>query len=91
MRIYTLDSLHYPIKITRLLRQPGDNVLPGEALFDYEYQSIVEESLVEDKEKLIRVTKTLQSTFQSYAEGSLTKWLLVSGTVVTKSQSVVRN
>ena len=41
MHLYTPPGLLYPIKVTRLLREPGSEIVENAALFDYEYKSKV--------------------------------------------------
>lgn len=78
MRLITPDSLHYPITVTKLLRTAREDVDRNAPLFNYEYKSTVLE-WSEDDAKDVPVVRTWPSTFESYAEGTLTQWLIKEG------------
>jgi RNA polymerase II subunit A-like phosphatase len=50
MHLYTPPGLLYPIKVTRLLREPGSEIVENAALFDYEYKSKVIEGVWTEKD-----------------------------------------
>ena len=50
MHLYTPPGLLYPIKVTRLLREPGSEIVENAPLFDYEYKSKVTEGVWTEKE-----------------------------------------
>lgn len=85
MRLYTPNGLLYPVKVTRLLRQPGDEIEENAPLFDYEYKSKVLEGHINSKghleDKLVE--RTWPATFESELEGSLTSLNLTVGQVLT--------
>lgn len=83
MRLITPDSLHYPITVTKLLRTTHDDIQRNAPLFTYEYRSTVLEWSV-DEAKDIPVMRTWTSTFESYAEGALTQWLIKEGMVIPR-------
>lgn len=75
MRLVTPRNLHYPITVTKLRCKTQDEVAHNGALFDYQYKSKVIEGSDDNKEGKV-VERTYPSTFESYVEGSLTKWLI---------------
>ena len=83
MRLVTPSSLHYPITVTKLRCKADDEVERNTPLFDYTYKSLVVEGSAEDKEGK-PVLRDLRTTFESYTEGSLTKWYLQADQVVTR-------
>jgi RNA polymerase II subunit A-like phosphatase len=91
MHILTPHTLHYPIKVTRLLRKPGDDVPENGPLFDYEYKSKVMEGTWTEKDGKIdvEVERTWPATFESEFEGLLTSLDVVVGQVITKGLTVV--
>lgn len=83
MRLYAPDSLHYPITVTKLLRKLDDQVDRNAPLFDYVYKSYVLEGSEDDKEGK-QVLRPWPSTFESYGEGTLSKWYIEPGQVITR-------
>lgn len=77
-------SLHYPITIIELLKQPNDDVAKREELFKYSFKTKVLEgdSFGEEKE----VEKTFYAKFPSSAEGTLTKWKIREGAVISSNR-----
>jgi RNA polymerase II subunit A-like phosphatase len=73
MHLYTPRGLLYPIKVTRLLRKPGDEIVENAPLFDYEYKSKVREGIWTEKDGNIdhEVERTWPATFESEFEGTL--------------------
>lgn len=86
MRLVTPESLHYPITVTRLRLKESEDVANGGPLFDYEYKTKVLEGSEEDKDGKM-VERTFPSTFQSSVEGSLSKWYIQAGMVITKPRT----
>lgn len=88
MRLITPHSLHYPITVTKLLRAPRDQIEHNAPLFSYEYKSIVIESSAEDKDGH-EVERTWPSTFESYSEGELKRWMIEEGMVITRPGTAI--
>ncbi|GAM85577.1 hypothetical protein ANO11243_035840 [Dothideomycetidae sp. 11243] len=88
MRLITPDSLHYPITVTKLRLKESQDVANSGALFDYEYRTKVHEGTEDDKEGKL-VERTFPSTFQSYVEGNLSKWLIQPGMIITSARTPV--
>ena len=82
MRLYTPDSLLYPITVTKLLRQPGDDIEQNAALFTYEYQSSVKE-WDEDKREDVEKVERFYANFESELEGNITSLDVKKGQIVT--------
>jgi len=85
MHIRTPHTLHYPIKVTRLLRKPGDTLPENAPLFNYEYKSKVMEGTWTEKDGKIdvEVERTWPATFESEFEGILTSLDVAVGQVIT--------
>lgn len=83
MRIITPESLHYPITVTKLLCQPGDQIDYNAPLFTYQYKTKVLEGDEETREAKL-VERIWPSTFESYAEGSLTEWHISKDRVISR-------
>jgi RNA polymerase II subunit A C-terminal domain phosphatase len=81
MRLFTPDSLLYPITVTKLLRQPGDEIEQNAALFTYEYKSVSEE-WDETQTKKVKRFDTLYANFESEYEGSIAKLEVKKGQVI---------
>lgn len=88
MRLITPNSLHYPITVTRLRCQQDEEVTQGAALFDYRYETTVIEGTEEDKEG-VPVKKTLYSTYETDIEGTVGKWLIKTGTTISRGRYVL--
>jgi len=88
MRIVTPESLHYPITVTKLRQEQDDNVDRNAPLFDYYYKSKVIEGSQENKEGKL-VERTWPSTFESYTEGTLTRWYIDVGKVIARAGTAV--
>jgi RNA polymerase II subunit A-like phosphatase len=85
MHIRTPHTLLYPIKVTRLLRKPGETIPENAPLFDYEYKSkVVEGTWTEKDGKVdVEVERTWPATFESEFEGVLTSLDVAVGQVIT--------
>ncbi|KAI9850995.1 MAG: Carboxy-terminal domain (CTD) phosphatase [Thelocarpon superellum] len=80
MRLQLPSSLHYPITVTELLKQPNDHVDRSEALFAYYYSTTVTEGNRFGEEH--EVVKTFPSRYESPVEGVLRAWAIEEGTVI---------
>ncbi|KAI9878677.1 MAG: Carboxy-terminal domain (CTD) phosphatase [Pleopsidium flavum] len=76
-------SLHYPITVTALLKQPNDNVERFAPLFLYFYKTTVTEG--DELGNEYQVEKTFPTRFESNVEGVLREWKIGKGTVITKA------
>lgn len=90
MRIITPENLHYPITVTRLLRNPQDQIDYNAPLFTYQYKTKVLEGDEETRENKL-VERIMPSTFESSAEGTLTEWHISQGRVISRPGSVFRS
>jgi RNA polymerase II subunit A-like phosphatase len=88
MLITAPPSLHYPITITALLKQPGDEVERRAPLFEYTYTSSTVEGNRFGEERSVR--KTYPAEFESEAEGRVVRWRIDVGDTVDRSGSVSR-
>lgn len=79
-------SLHYPITVTELLKQPNDNVERFAPLFSYFYKTTVTEG--DELGNEYQVEKTFPTRFESNVEGVLRKWLIRQGTVIATAKYV---
>ncbi|KAI9788191.1 MAG: Carboxy-terminal domain (CTD) phosphatase [Peltula sp. TS41687] len=86
MRLQLPRSLHYPITITELLRQPGDAVERLAPLFSYAYKTTVTEGDAFGEER--QVEKTFPTRYESPVEGVLKAWKIEPGAVITSQRSV---
>lgn len=83
MRLFTPDNLHYPIKITKLLRKAGDDIRKNDTLFSYEYTSTVRESDA-DRPEGYDVERTFPARFESELEGSLETLAVTVGQILSR-------
>ncbi|PGH16216.1 hypothetical protein AJ80_05239 [Polytolypa hystricis UAMH7299] len=74
------SSLHYPITVTELLKQPGDTVEHGEALFAYFYRTTVTEG--DGLGNKHDVVKMFPSRYESAVDGTLVQWRIKAGEVL---------
>lgn len=74
-------SLHYPITVTELLKQPNDNVERFAPLLSYFYKTTVTEGDELGNEH--EVEKTFPTRFESNVEGKLTRWRISKGAVIS--------
>lgn len=73
-------SLHYPITVTELLKQPGDAVSQGESIFAYFYRTTVTEGDgLGNKHDVLR---TFPTRFEAAVDGTLVRWKIRSGDVI---------
>jgi RNA polymerase II subunit A-like phosphatase len=73
-------SLHYPITVTSLLKQPGDEVERDEAIFWYAYQTIVTEG--DGWGNKVDVKRTFPTRFESTVDGNIVQWKISKGDVI---------
>lgn len=73
-------SLHYPITVTSLLKQPGDTVEKDEALFWYVYQTTVTEG--DGLGNIVEVKRRYPTRFESTVDGEIVKWQIQKGDVI---------
>ena len=73
-------SLHYPITVTSLLKQHGDEVQRDEALFWYVYQTTVEEG--DGLGNIVQVKRKFPTRFESTVDGQIEEWKISQGDVI---------
>ena len=80
------QSLHYPITVTELLKQPNDNVERFAPLFSYSYQTTVTEGdgLGVDHQ----VQRTFPTRYESNVDGVLQRWKIAKGAVITHRSAI---
>lgn len=79
-------SLHYPITVTELLKQPNDNVERFAPLFSYSYQTTVTEGDGLGVDHQVR--KSFPARYQSDVDGVLREWRIEKGAVITQSITI---
>lgn len=82
------DRLRYPITISKFMKNKGDEVQKGEALLQYTYKferTIGDPALNEER----TVEETGYADWGCPTEGTINKWLVKAGDVLTKSQLFV--
>lgn len=79
-------SLHYPITVTELLKQPNDNVERFAPLFSYVYETEVTEG--DDLGNTWQTLKKYPTRFESSVEGVLIDWKIDEGAVISKPKYV---
>ncbi|KAI9809618.1 MAG: hypothetical protein M1825_000050 [Sarcosagium campestre] len=84
MRLLLPSSLHYPITITNLLKQPDENVDRLAPLFDYFYKTTVTEGDEFGEEH--EVEKTFPSSYESPVEGILKEWKVAEGATISSNR-----
>ena len=87
MRLYTPASLLYPVTVTKLLRQPGDDIEENAALFTYEYKTVTTEWDDVKKETTKKVER-LYANFESELEGNIKSLEIKKGQVITGKTGV---
>lgn len=87
MRLYTPKNLLYPITVTKLLRQEGDDIPINAPLFTYEFKSVRSE-YDKDKREEVEVVRTWPATFESELEGNLTSLNVKVGQVLNQRSMV---
>ncbi|KZF21883.1 hypothetical protein L228DRAFT_239815 [Xylona heveae TC161] len=82
MLLRSPNSLHYPITVTELHKQPGDDVERFAPLFSYYYKTTVTEGNRFGEE--FQVERTYPSKYLSDHVGTLKEWRIQKGTVITQ-------
>ncbi|KAF7596442.1 Carboxy-terminal domain (CTD) phosphatase [Aspergillus hancockii] len=80
-------SLHYPITVTSLLKQPGDSVERDEALFWYVYQTTVTEG--DGLGNKVEVLRKFPTKFESTVDGEVVQWKIAKGDIIDEPVEVV--
>ncbi|EME80925.1 uncharacterized protein MYCFIDRAFT_115122, partial [Pseudocercospora fijiensis CIRAD86] len=81
MRLFTPDSLLYPITVTKLLRQEGDEIDVNAPLFWYEYKTKIEE--FDDDIRDYKVNERSQyGSFESETKGKIATFKVHLGQVI---------
>ncbi|KAL4785706.1 hypothetical protein BJX76DRAFT_324065 [Aspergillus varians] len=80
-------SLHYPITVTSLLKQPGDEVERDEALFWYVYQTTVTEG--DGLGNKVDVKRKFPTRFESTVDGTIVQWKISKGDVFEHPVDIV--
>lgn len=79
-------SLHYPITVTELLKQPNDHVERFAPLFSYVYKTTVTEG--DNLGNEYQVEKPFPARFESNVEGVLKRWKIEKGATILEPGSV---
>ncbi|GIZ48312.1 hypothetical protein CKM354_001137900 [Cercospora kikuchii] len=87
MRLYTPDTLLYPITVTKLLRKQGDSIEVNSPLFLYNYKSTVTE-FDEDAREDVERERTWPATFESELEGTLESLNVKVGQVIERKTPI---
>ncbi|MCJ1437167.1 Carboxy-terminal domain (CTD) phosphatase [Xylographa pallens] len=87
MHLRLPHTLHYPITVTELLKQPNDNVDKFTPLFAYFYKTRVTEG--DELGNVFEVDKTFPTRFESNVEGTFKRWKIVEGAVITHAGYVL--
>ncbi|KAJ5577191.1 NLI interacting factor [Penicillium sp. DV-2018c] len=80
-------SLHYPITVTKLLKEPGDTVEKDEALFWYSYETKVTEG--DGLGNKVDVLRKFPARFESTVDGEIVQWHIQKGDVLDDPVNVV--
>lgn len=82
------SSTLYPVVITALLKNVGDDVPKHTPILRYKYWNFVDdpEAEVEEGEEPRKIEKEFHSTFESPISGKLTEWKIKVGDEVSNPQ-----
>ena len=80
-------SLHYPITVTELLKQPDDNVERFAPLFSYVYETKVTDA--DNLDNTWETWKKFPTRFESSVEGVLLNWRIDEGAVISKPKYAI--
>ncbi|KAJ5095391.1 hypothetical protein NUU61_004747 [Penicillium alfredii] len=80
-------SLHYPITVTSLLKQPGDSIERDEALFWYIYETTVIEG--DGLGNKIEVQRRFPTRFESTVDGEIVQWKVTKGDIIDEPVDIV--
>ena len=76
------SNQHYPITVTKLLVQPGEDIKRFQPIFKYNFTLTVQEG---DKYgEVTDVEKTFPEDFRSEVDGRVEKWHIKVGDVLTR-------
>jgi RNA polymerase II subunit A C-terminal domain phosphatase len=76
-------GLHYPITITKILKDAGTKVAKQEPLFLYSYETTVREGSRDGEDKFVK--KSFLAEFESGLEGQLKFWKVWKGDVLDQA------
>jgi RNA polymerase II subunit A C-terminal domain phosphatase len=82
MLIRAPQSLHYPITITALRLAPKDIIERSTPLFSYSFRSTT--TVIDQNGEEKQLTDTYPAEFRSENEGTLIRWLIQKGDVITE-------
>ena len=77
------NTLHYPITITKVVKQAGQPVERDEQIFLYSYTTTVTEGSRDGEDR--EVEKKLITHFASSLEGTLKYWKVWEGDVISQA------
>lgn len=78
------SSLHYPITVTELLRQPNDHIERFAPLFAYTYHTTVSEG--DEWGNIEDVRKPFPARHEASADGKLLRWKITEGSVIREAK-----
>lgn len=84
MRLSSPRALHYPITVTELLKQPGDDVEMLAPLFAYVFKTTVTE--IDAFGEQHEVEKSYPTRYESPVEGVLKAWKIERGAIITSQK-----
>lgn len=87
MHLFTSRGLAYPITVTKLIRQPGDEIDVNAPLFTYKYSALNTE-YDEEKRENVEKERTYFSDFESEIEGTVVSLNVKVGQVIERVQAV---
>ncbi|KAI9894275.1 MAG: Carboxy-terminal domain (CTD) phosphatase [Vezdaea aestivalis] len=87
MQLRLARSLHFPITIIELYKQPDDRVTRQDALFRYSYRTKVTESGKYGEETVVE--KEFPTEFHSPVDGVFNKWMITKGAVIESSNVLI--
>ncbi|KAM5433097.1 CTD phosphatase Fcp1 [Microsporum ferrugineum] len=80
MQLKLSTSLYYPITVTELLKNTGDEVNQGDGLFAYFYRTTVTEG--DGLGNKVDVVRMFPTRFESTVDGTLVDWKIRKGQVI---------
>ena len=80
MRLKLPPSLHYPITVSDLLKQPDEDVERSQPIFSYSYKTTFES--IDRDGNAAPYEESVLSRFESSVDGKLQKWFLKKGDVI---------
>lgn len=82
------NSLHYPIKITKIEKRVGDSVQVEDQLFLYSYKTKRQEAKSRYDEEEVWVERELATHFASPLEGTIASWRVWDGDVIVAPRDI---